>query len=107
MSDNDSIVLKFHAIDLGHNIIDNEYDRIIYWLDNTNTLTRVISPSPTSSRLDSNKAVSTIVNSINFTYDSADFNEISYVTVTLTTAKNQLGQTKDITVSGEAQLRNF
>lgn len=106
-TDNDSIVLKFHSVDLDHNIIDNEYDRIIYWLDNTDTLKRAISPSVSSSRLASSKPVSVIVDTINFSYDSADFNEISYVTVTLTTSKNQLGQTKNITVSGEAQLRNF
>jgi hypothetical protein len=82
-----ALVLELPTIDSSGNTVVGKYDYIALYLTGTD-LYRKIEADATSSRTSSTKRVATLVNSLTFTYDNADFTKVTKVDTDVITQLN-------------------
>lgn len=107
-----TLVLQLQSINASSQPISGSYDYVVVYLSGTNLYLQVF-PNASSTRTASTKKIASDINtsSFGFTYNNATYSAVTKVTTTMAitaTVKNQISsQTRSITVSSEAKLRNY
>ena len=100
------LILQIQSINASNQLIPGTFDNVVHYLSGSNLL-RQIFPNASSSRLAVTKKLANNVSGLVFTYDNSDYALVNQVTTNLTTQENAGLQTKSITLSSEAKLRNY
>lgn len=79
-----SLVLEIPSIDNSGNVIANTHDYAAFYSVGTNAY-RLLEANASSKRVSGTKKLSSTVNSLTFSYNSADFAEVNIVTIDIQT----------------------
>lgn len=104
-TDADTLVLEIPAIDGSGNILDGEYDYMVFYTSGTNLYKRVDADAD-SDRQSGLNQLSDVISSIAFTYDNADLNLASRVNVDIQAQAVGGRQTVNADLQREMYLRN-
>ena len=102
---NQVLILQLRGVNSSNQILP-VYDTVVYYLSG-NSLYRQVFPDVTSVRPAIVKKLAATVNGLNFTYDNADYSQVTEITMDLTTQESAGIQTRAITVSSKSTLRNY
>ncbi len=100
------LILQIQSVNSSDNLIIGTYDYVIYYLTGT-TLYRQVFPNAASVRAAVTKKLAGGVNGLSFTYNTADFANVTEVTTNITIQESAQFQTRSITASSKAILRNY
>ena len=100
------LILQIQSINSSNQLIAGTFDYVIFYLAGNNLLRQVI-PNATSSRAAVTKKLAANVSGLVFAYSNADFSLVTEVTTDITVQELASGQTKSITLSSKAKLRNY
>jgi len=100
------LILQIQSINSSNQLIAGTFDNVVYYLSGSG-LFRQVFPNVASSRSAITKKLASGVNSLTFTYNNADYSLVTEVQVDTTVQENVSGQTRSITLSSKAKLRNY
>ena len=105
---NQVLILQIQSINSSNQLIPGTYDMVVYYLS-SNDLLRQVFPNPSSSRLSVTKKLASGVdiNNFTFSYNNLDYSLVTQVTTSLSITQTVGGQTRSITISSQAKLRNY
>jgi len=103
-----TLVLQVPSIDSSGQIISGTYDTVVFYLSGTDFYRQVF-PDASSSRPAVTKKLASGIDTANFSlaYNSADVTGATQVTSNIALVQTVGGQTKSITFSSQADLRNY
>ena len=104
-SDSDTLVLKAYSLDLNQNVNLSGTDYFIFYLNPSNTLNLQII-SADSGRQSETLVLSRFVDEINFRYNNSTATQADAISIDLTQSKTIGRETKTVTTSLSASLRN-
>lgn len=104
-----TIILKVPSLDQNGQNISTVFDYVIYYKDATSpdTLRKKVVPDAQSTRQSSSQLLTSALKSITFSYNNADPQMASVITVVLETVKTESGQTKEARDTIQVTLRNL
>lgn len=100
------LVLQIPSIDASGNIIVGANDYEAFYATGA-ALYHTIDANPSSSRVSRTQKISSTVSTLSFTYDSADFSNVTTVTALLNTSENNSHTTATGHGTITVRLRNF
>ena len=100
-----TLILQTPSVDAQNKIISATFDNVVFYLSNGD-LMRLIAAHPSSSRAGGTKKMAGSVTSLNFTYDNGNFALVKQVSTDLTVAESAGSQTRSVSASSKAKLRN-
>jgi len=101
-----TLVLQLPAIDVSGNIITDTKDYVAFYTS-SGSLFRITAAGVGSVRVSGLKKLSTTLNSLTFTYDNADFAQVTNITADITTQTSYKQQVVQSHLSRQWYLRNF
>lgn len=107
-SDIDTLVLRLPAVDASGNPIPAVYDYAIYYIDSADPtkFRKVLDANPLSSRREEDRLLSDYLDAVSFVYNNSPVETANKVTINLTTSDASRLNTRNITLTQEAFLRN-
>ncbi|HEV8601352.1 MAG TPA: prepilin-type N-terminal cleavage/methylation domain-containing protein [Patescibacteria group bacterium] len=100
-----TLVLQTPSINAQNQIIPATFDNVVFYLSNGD-LMRLVGANPSSSRAGGTKKLAGGVTSLNFTYDNGNFALVKQVSTDLTVTESAGSQTRSVSASSKAKLRN-
>jgi prepilin-type N-terminal cleavage/methylation domain-containing protein len=101
-----TLILELPAIDSSNNPISNTWDYVVFYITGS-SLYRTIEVAGSSVRLGGTKLLSDTAISLAFTYNNADFSQVSQINVDLTSQIQVNGQAISSREQQQIYLRNF
>ncbi|MFA6588671.1 MAG: hypothetical protein WCT08_06455 [Patescibacteria group bacterium] len=105
-----NLVFKVPSINASGDIINSTWDTFVYTSSGTYPTAQVkllISPDASSSRPASSQVMVSLVDNLQFRYNSNTISDISYVDITLRTKKTEGEHSRRFTTETRVTLRNF
>jgi prepilin-type N-terminal cleavage/methylation domain-containing protein len=100
------LILQIQSVNASNQLIPGAYDNVVYYLSGTDFYRQVF-PNAASNRAAQTKRLASNVAGLNFTYNNADYSLVTQVTTDITIQENAGIQTRAITLSSQAILRNY
>jgi len=104
-SDAQTLILQIQSVNAANALIAG-YDNVVFYLDN-GSLYREVFPNGLSARPAGIKKLASNVNDLEFTYNNASFPLVTSVATDISLQEDAGVQTRAITVSSQALLRNY
>ncbi len=100
------LILQIQSVDGSNRLVAGTFDNVVYYLSE-GSLIRQVFPNALSSRPAAAKKLASNVTGLNFTYNNTDYAQVTEVQTDLTISENAGLQTRSITISSKAKLRNY
>ncbi len=100
------LILQIQSVNASNQLVPGTFDNVVFYLSSEN-LYRQVFPNVASTRAAVTKKLASNVNSLVFTYNNADYAQVTEVTLDLTLQKSAGLQNRAITASSKARLRNY
>lgn len=100
------LILQLQSINGSNQLIPGTFDYVVFYLNGGNLL-RVVFPNASSGRSASTKLLASNVTGLVFTPNHSDYSLVTKINTDLTVQESVGLQTRAITVSSEARLRDY
>ena len=101
-----TVIFELPAIDASGVIVPNAYDYIGIYASSSNAY-RSIDAAPSSVRVSGEKRLTSVLDSLNFTYDSPSFPSVTNITINATTSSIIRGEVTQTPLRDRIYLRNL
>lgn len=101
-----TLILQVQAVDPSDILISNTWDYVVYHISGTSLIREIIA-DPSSSRVSSTRTLASNVSSITFTYNNANYDLVTQVTTSLTSAESTGIQNRTYTGTTKSILRSY
>ncbi|OGE88904.1 MAG: hypothetical protein A3J07_04425 [Candidatus Doudnabacteria bacterium RIFCSPLOWO2_02_FULL_49_13] len=100
------LILQIQSVDGSGRLVAGTFDYAVYYLS-ASDLWRQVFPDAASSRPAAAKKLANHINGLVFTYNNPDYSLVTEVQTDLTIQESAGAQTRSITASSKAKLRNY
>ncbi len=100
------LILQIQSINSSKQLISATYDYVVYYLV-SGSLYRQVIPNAASTRTAVTKKIANNVTALTFTYNDANYPQVTKVTTDMTLLENAGIQNRTISISSQASLRSY